>query len=191
MLQMAAGEERRERLILRAPLKFILKASGGGVRYSDKEWADGIVFLTDKNLWFKVRDRYFKIPLARIESVSREPVVRVVEGKVLVVDYDDGSAVAATALLLGAAHVINTLKHQIAFHTGKEPRIELRASDIDNKLVTLLSLGVRDWERLKFLLGVDDEKLKESFEKLKNWGLLEPTGRLSVEGIRYADKLAK
>lgn len=179
----------KERLILKAQLLFVAKASGGGVRFQDKKWIRGIVYLTDQNLWFKVADKHFRIPIDKVEAVGREADIRSEKNKILLVDYDDGSPVASTAILAGPAHVVNTFKHQIAFLMGHEPKIEKKASDIDNKLIMLLSLGVKDWDRLKFLLGVDDDMLKEAITNLKDWGLIEESGKLSIEGIKYAGKM--
>jgi helix-turn-helix protein len=183
---------KEERPILKAWLQFIMKASGGGVRYTDKDWKKGFVYITTKNIWFeqKTSDEYAYIPLEKIQLIGREmEISHPIGEKMLVIDYDDGTTRTCSFLLSGHAHIVNTIKHQISILTGKGVRIEEKILEKEKKLIILLSLGVRDWERIKFLLGVDEKTLKKYFTVLIEDGLITENGALTIKGTRYADKI--
>jgi len=183
--------ESAEKPLFQASLHYIIPWRGGEVIYSDKEWSYGKIFVTNKYLWIEKKETYMRIPTDKILSVSREASGNSEhrEYKILIVDYDDGSGVSKTALFSGFPYIINVMKNHLAVLIGAEPKIEQKATTTENRLMVLLSLGIYDFTAIMYLLGISEPELLKCFDELKNWGLLDYAGKLTIDGLKYVQKI--
>lgn len=182
-----------EKPIMRVYLYFIFRQSRSGVRYTDKQWNTGMVYLTNENIWFSTKDRYRKIPLSGVISIHREEVIMkgYPQYKILAIDYDDGSAFNSTALLAGPHKLINELKRKILTLADMGLKISYKPTDIEDRLLIALYFGIRDWDALRVLLDRNTKEIMEGMNNLKDWGLVEGAGKLTQTGLEYARRLAE
>ncbi|MDY0386232.1 MAG: hypothetical protein RBT65_03705 [Methanolobus sp.] len=185
----------QEQGIAKVDLTYIYKAvMMGNSLYSDN-WEKGVLYLTNLNLWFSEGGGWITIPLKNISMVGREVAdpIRVKAQRtigtshVLIIDYlqpssvVEGAAASATALLAGNEAMINTLKAYLQPMCGTPPKKQ-SLSDIDKKLLYMLSTGVNDPQKLIFFIGVDNDTLANSFKSLREQNMCDTSGALTEEG---------
>ncbi|WP_321420756.1 hypothetical protein [uncultured Methanomethylovorans sp.] len=187
----------QEQGIAKVDINYIFKAVIMGTSLYSDNWEKGVLYLTNLNLWFSEGKGWFTIPLKNITMVGRE-VPNTIRMKaqratgtthVLIIDYLQVSSVSAdsyasaVALLGGNEAVINTLKAYLQPMCGTPPRSQ-SLSDIDKKLLYMLSTGVNDMTKLSFFIGADSETLAGSFKSLREQGLCDTTGQLTPDGMK-------
>ena len=187
----------QEQGIAKVDINYIFKAVIMGTSLYSDNWEKGVLYLTNLNLWFSEGKGWFTIPLKNITMVGRE-VPNTIRMKaqratgtthVLIIDYLQASSVStdsyasAVALLGGNEAVINTLKAYLQPMCGTPPRSQ-SLSDIDKKLLYMLSTGVNDMTKLSFFIGADSETLAGSFKSLRDQGLCDTTGQLTPDGMK-------
>ncbi|NTV79419.1 MAG: hypothetical protein HGA25_09895 [Clostridiales bacterium] len=187
----------QEQGIAKVDINYIFKAVIMGTSLYSDNWEKGVLYLTNLNLWFSEGKGWFTIPLKNITMVGRE-VPNTIRMKaqratgtthVLIIDYLQASSVStdsyasAVALLGGNEAVINTLKAYLQPMCGTPPRSQ-SLSDIDKKLLYMLSTGVNDMTKLSFFIGADNETLAGSFKSLRDQGLCDTTGQLTPDGMK-------
>ena len=172
---------------------YIVSAIGSGIRYENEKWEHGILYLTNKNLWFSVGDKHAYIPLTSIFSVDRSVDVwepNLVRFKIMAVDYKKGNGMSGTALIAAEASAIEELKNRIAKLSGESPGAGIELTEVDNKLIALLYTGISDNEMIKFLLGLTVEDVEKHLSILDQKGYRK-MGRLTLDGIKCAQEILK
>ena len=192
----------QEQGIAKVDLSYILKAvMMGSSLYSDN-WEKGVLYLTNMNLWFSEGQGWLTIPLQNITMVGRDVTdsIRMKAQRavgtthVLISDYLQTSTVVqganapAIALLAGNEAMISTLKAYLQPMCGTPPKKQ-SLSDIDKKLLYMLSTGINDMQKLAFFVGVDGETLTESYKNIRSQDLCDNSGNLTDEGRKRLQEL--
>ncbi len=195
----------KEKLLARGKFYFLLEASGKDVRFTDNEWALGLAFLTDRHIWFLAGTVRGKIPLDRITFIGRREYRSVATSlpidytKVLVIDYGkpnpDGTMGSFTTLVYGSENALNLFKRYVneALNPGQGPghNHEKEPNDVEKRLLLLIYLGMKDMDRIAFILGADREGLNQMLDHLAAFAYLDGIGNLTTEGLAYASRLGR
>jgi helix-turn-helix protein len=195
----------KERLLAKGKFYFLLEASGKDVRFTDNEWTIGFAFLTDKHIWFFSETTRAKIALDSITFVGRREYRSVATKlpidytKVLVIDYgrrlEDGTMGSFTTLVYGAENALNLFKRYVnetlnpALKSGPDQPLEPNESE--KRLLLLIYLGMKDMDRIAFILGTDREGLNRMLDHLTAFAFLDGIGNLTKEGLAYSSRLGK
>ena len=192
----------QEQGIAKVDLSYIFKAvMMGSSLYSDN-WEKGVLYLTNMNLWFSEGQNWLTIPLGNVTMVGRDVTdsIRMKSQRsvgtthVLIIDYlqtssvVQGASAPAIALLAGNEAIINTLKSYLQPMCGTPPKKQ-SLSDIDKKLLYMLSTGINDMQKLAFFVGVDSDTLTESFKNLREQNLCDTSGVVTDEGRRQLQEV--
>src|SRR6056297_323355 len=125
----------QEQGIAKVDLSYIFKAvMMGSSLYSDN-WEEGVMYLTNMNLWFSEGQNWLTLPLGNITMVGRDvsDSIRMKAQRsvgtthVLIIDYLQSSSVVegatapAIALLAGNEAVVHTLKSYLQPMCGTPP----------------------------------------------------------------------
>ena len=195
----------KERLLAKGNYFFQLSASGKDVRFTDNGWTEGHIYLTDQQVWFFSESHRMKIPITSISSIGRiehrpipvhGPFDR---GQVLVIDYGranpDGSKDSFTAIVYGPENSVNIIKKYLNELMKWGPRVDAAEvdgpSDLENRLLMMFYVGVRDRGRIAFMLGTSLDGLLRTLDRLVSFGYVDPTGNITAEGLAYASGLGK
>lgn len=192
----------QEQGIAKVDLTYIYKAVMMGTSLYSDNWEKGVLYLTNLNLWFSEGGGWLTIPLKNVTMVGREVTdpIRVKAQRtigtshILMIDYlqqssvVEGATASATALLAGNEAVINTLKAYLQPMCGTPPKKQ-SLSDVDKKLLYMLSTGVNDLQKLVFFIGVDNETLASSFKNIREQGLCDTSGTLTEQGLKHVREL--
>lgn len=188
----------QEQGIAKVDLTYIYKAVMMGNSLYSENWEKGVLYLTNLNLWFSEGGGWLTIPLKNVTMVGREvpDPIRMKSQRtigtshILMIDYlqpssvVEGATAAATALLGGNEAIISTLKSYLQPMCGTPPKKQ-SLSDVDKKLLYMLSTGVNDLQKLVFFIGVDNETLANSFKNLREQNLCDTSGRLTEQGQKH------
>jgi len=141
------------------------------------KWDIGLLYLTNKNLWFVNREKEkTQLTFENIGSVSdvksreghrttkfsellkADSILEIMFNDVYNNELDSMVVVAAPRNVLGA------LKNQLVVRTGKSAKRLAAAAKpskeaLLRKFATLLHIGIKDEEQLKFFLGVDEKDM--------------------------------
>jgi helix-turn-helix protein len=193
----------KERLIAKIHTAFIAGAYGGGIQYTEKGWCKGLVYLTDKNIYFVEGKTYTNLPLNSISGVShREPRGRVAYRGwqpsgydiILAIDYTESRGAVSTmftSFISGPEEVINTFKHHLDILLGTAVKKEQTLTDLERRIAILIYTGVKDLKVWEALLKARRERLIESFNNLKKLGYVDSLGKLTATGVEFASKALK
>lgn len=147
---------------------FISPASRGGVIATTQAWDAGLLLATQKAIWFMSKTRRMRIGLENITRIKRE--TRKISNKdryVLVVDHVENSE-ALSSLVLCPDNTMDMLEKYLYDLTERyKIRDDQSFSEIENQVSTLIYSGV-DSSAIMSMLGIDDTKLEEIYDRLIN-----------------------
>jgi helix-turn-helix protein len=195
----------KERLLAKGKYFFQLEASGKDVRFTDNGWTEGHIFLTDTQVWFYSESHRMKIPISCISSIGRVehrpiPVHGPFDrGQVLVIDYgramQDGSMGSSTAIVYGPENSVNIMRRYLNDLLKWGPMVDAPEvdgpNDIENRLLMMFYMGVKDRGRIAFMLGTKVDGFIRMLDRLVSFGYVDPTGNLTAEGLAYTSGLGK
>ncbi len=166
-----AKEKEKEKLIAKIQLEYATEDGLGEELPSHLDWDFGLLYLTNKGLWFVNRKQErLQIPFGEVRDFGE---LREAEGgrtkfssilnatHMLVITYrseTDGSAVMVVA---AAQDVLAALRSQLQVRAPKREKSAEQDRDLElnKKISVLLYLGVKDDEALKYMLGVSRREL--------------------------------
>ena len=180
----------KEKLRAKVTLFYILKAAIMGVTIRDAKWVRGEVYITDQNIWFKHDRGFYKIPLKSIVRISRDERQNPSgQPEILVVDYILPDSQTATAYLAGDPRILTAVRYNLQPYVSGVKKVEVELTDVDKRVLYLLSTGVKSITELSFLLNVSEDKIRESIDRLRDKEYLDFAGGITEKGARYVARV--
>lgn len=178
----------KKRLLAKAKVAVILRAAAGGVRFTDKSWEHGTVYLTDEYLWVAQDGKLTKIAIDNIVFTGRKEgwvfPARMGE-QILAIDHEAELEHTLTTILISAPlATIHALTDNLRVLRGATVSVEQRPEAIDEKLLTFIDAGIRR-DTWGSLLGLDRFTLKDALRRLSDMGYIDDMGRLTDKGKTF------
>lgn len=169
---------------------FISPASRGGVLITTKGWDAGLLLATQKAIWLISKANRIRIGLESITRINRE--TRKIGGKdryVLVISHVEKSE-ALSSLVLCPDNTMDMLERYL-FDLTERYRIrdDQKLSEIEGQVATLVYSGM-DSSTIQSILGIDDARIGEIYDKLLSMGMAKVVRirrelELTPKGVKY------
>ena len=163
----------------------------GGVFITNPTWARGMLFATQKSIWFMAKDRQIRIGLNSITKIRREKrKLGGDERDVLVIDHVDHGE-ASSSLVLCPDSTMDMLEKYLSDlverynSLGKEHRL----TETEGQVATLIYSGV-DTNTIQSMLGIEVNTIEQFYDKLLGLGLAKVARvrrelELTPKGVKY------
>jgi helix-turn-helix protein len=170
---------------------YISPLSRGGVLVTNPTWARGMLFATQKSIWFMAKDKQMRMGLNSITKIRREKrKMGGDERDVLVIDHVDHGE-ASSSLVLCPDSTMDMLEKYLSDlverynSLGKEHRL----TETEGQVATLIYSGV-DTNTIQSMLGIEVNTIEQFYDKLLGLGLARVARvrrelELTPKGVKY------
>jgi helix-turn-helix protein len=170
---------------------YISPMSRGGVLVTNPKWERGMLFATQKSIWFMAKDRQIRLGLNSITKIRREK--RKLGGEerdVLLIDHVDHGE-TSSSLVLCPDSTMDMLEKYLSdlierFNSlGKEHRL----TETEGQVATLIYSGV-DSNTIQSMLSIENNTIEQFYDKLLGLGLARVARvrrelELTPKGVKY------
>ncbi len=185
-----------EKLVAQAQVYYIIGYARDSSVYTDKKWVLGRLYLTDKRLLFKKLDRYIEVKYNEIVSLEEKdkyprisPPLGWSRANILEIKhYEFGDRRHVLTTLISADFDV-TLKLRAVITKIMGGKIA-KLTELHNKVLLLLYLGVKDTMFMEYLLNFP-QNIEKIIEDLKFRGLVNSSLLVTSEGSKKVEEIKR